>query len=423
MTKRPHIIGGILLSAALILSSCGSDDDADDGAAPAATDEAPAATDEAPAATDEAPAATDAAPAATDAAPAETATEAGGSSDVVAAAQAIIDAAKEIPSSSDLGDPIDVTALAGELIVSIPIDAGLEFYQVGENAMQTIAEAAGLTYETFPTDGSPTSFQQAFAQAIAKDAGAILLNGPLPETLEPQIEEAAAAGIPVIPVHLSDQSEPVLDITPYEAFAPFNLGAELSALYAVTDLGGEPVKALVLEASGTGPSDGMVQAIRDVLANQAPEGSEVVESLNIQVPEWATDIQPAVQSALLANPDINAVIPIYDSMALFAIPGIEQAAADRNLGVYSFNGTPAVLNLIQDGIMRSNVAESPDWVAYVNLDTAFRAMLGVPPIEKVSGPVRLIDASNVAETGNPPEAGLGFGDEFPSAYMQLWGLA
>jgi ribose transport system substrate-binding protein len=408
MKKRPHIIGGILLSAALIISSCGSDDDAaDDGVVPADTEAAAPTDTDASGDTEEAPADT----------------EASGDSDVVAAAQAIVDAAKEIPSSSDLGDPIDVTALAGELIVSIPIDSKLEFYQVGENAMKTIAESAGLQYETFPTDGSPTSFQQGFAQAIAKGAGVILLNGPLPETLEPQIEDAIAAGIPVVPVHLSDQSEPALELTPWEAFAPFNLGAELSALYAVTDLGGEPVKALVIEASGTGPSDGMVQAIRDVLANQAPEGSEVVVSLNIQVPEWSTDIQPAVQSALLANPDINAVIPIYDSMALFAIPGIEQAAADRNLGVYSFNGTPAVLGLIKDGIMRSNAAESPDWVAYVNLDTAFRAMLDVPPIEKVSGPLRLIDASNVDETGNPPEAGKGFGDEFPDAYMQLWGLA
>ena len=110
-------------------------------------------------------------------------------------------------------------------------------------------------------------------------------------------------------------------------------------------------------------------------------------------------------------------------MALFAIPGIDQAAADKNLGVYSFNGTPAVLKLIQDGTtMRSDAAESPDWVSYVNLDTVFRAMLGADPIAKVSGPLRQIDKSNVDETGVPPESGKGFGNEFPSAYMKLWGL-
>ena len=381
MLKPALLVGGLFLSASLVLTGC---------ATQAATQEPAAGITDATA--------------------------------IVAAAQAEIDKYKEIPSTSDLGDAIDVASLKGKKIISLPIDSKLEFYQVGENSMKTIAEKAGLEYMTFPTDGSPTSFQQGFAQAIAEKAGAIILNGPLPENLAPQLKEAQAAGIPVVPVHISDQSEPVFETTPYEAFAPFNLGAKLSALYAVVDLKGEPVKALVLEASGTGPSDGMVKEINDTLAAMAPEGSEVVTSLNIQVPEWSTDIQPAVQSALLADPSINAVIPIYDSMALFAIPGIDQAAADRNLGVYSFNGTPAVMKLIKDGTMRSDAAENPDWVSYVNLDTVFRAMLGVDPIAKVSGPLRLIDASNVDETGVPPESGKGFGDTFPDAYVKLWGL-
>lgn len=341
---------------------------------------------------------------------------------IVEAAQAEIDKYKEVPSAEDLGEPIDVTELAGKTIFSIPIDSKLEFYQVGEQSMKAIAEEAGLQYTTFPSDGTPTSFQQGFAQAIAQNAGVILLNGPLPETLAPQIEEATAAGIQVVPLHLSDQSEAPLELTPWEAYAPFNLGARLATLYSVVELDGEPVKALVIEASGTGPSDGMVQTIKDTLANEAPAGSEVVATINSQVPVWSTEIQPAVQSALLKDPSINAVIPIYDSMALFAIPGIEQAAADRNIGVYSFNGTPAVLDLIQNGVMRANVAENPDWVSYVNLDTAFRAMLGVDPIPQVSGPVRVMDASNVAEAGTPAQSGKGFGDAYPAAYMKLWGL-
>ena len=232
MSKRPLIVGALALSAALVLSGCASGS-SDSGGSVDPTDSAA----------------------------------------VVAAAQKVIDTYKEIPSTSDLGDAIDVASLAGKKIISLPIDSKLEFYQVGENSMKAIAEEAGLEYMTFPTDGSPTSFQQGFALAIAEKAGAIILNGPLPETLAPQLAEAKAAGIPVVPVHISDQSEPVLPETPYEAFAPFNLGARLSALYSVIDLKGEPVKALVLEASGTGPSDGMVATITETLATEAPAGS------------------------------------------------------------------------------------------------------------------------------------------------------
>lgn len=400
MRKRPLLIAVPAISAALLLAGCGGSSSSSETSSAAAEPASASA-----AASEEASAAASAA-----------------ATDVVAAAQAAIDAAKQVPSTDNLGEPIDVTALAGKTIYSIPIDAKLEFYQVGQEAMKKIAEEAGLEYITFPADGTPTSFQQGFAQAIAAEAGAILLDGPLPENLVPQIEEANAAGIPVIPLHLSDKSEPVLDITPYEAFAPFNDGAKLATQYAIAELGGEPVKALVIEASGTGPSAGMVQTITDTLANEAPEGSEVVTVINSQVPQWSTEIQPAVQSALLADPSINAVIPIYDSMALFAVPGIQQAAADRNIGVYSFNGTPAVMKMIKDGVVRMDAAENPDWVAYVNLDTAFRAMLGADPIPAVSGPLRVIDASNVDETGNPPESGKGFGDAYPQAYKTLWGL-
>ena len=388
MRKRSLLLGVPAFCAALLLTGCGS------SSTPSSS--APSATG------------------------APSASSSGNSA--VAAAQAIIDEAKKVPGTSDLGAAIDVKQLAGKTIYSIPIDSKLEFYQVGEVAMKAIAEKAGLKYITFPADGTPTSFQQGFAQAIAAKAGAILLNGPLPETLAPQIADATAAGIPVIPLHLSDKSATPRTITPYEAFAPFNDAAKLATLYSVVDLKGAPVKALVIEASGTGPSAGMVQKIKDTLASSGPAGSSVVAEINSQVPQWSTEIQPAVQSALIKDPSINAVIPIYDSMALFAIPGITQAASGRGIGVYSFNGTPAVMKMIKDGVMKADVAENPDWVAYVNLDTAFRGMLKSGPIAGVSGPLRVIDASNVDETGTPPESGKGFGSDYPGAYMKLWGL-
>lgn len=343
------------------------------------------------------------------------------SDDLVAAARAACDAGKALPATTDIGASFDAKPLAGQTIYSIPIDSKLEFYQVGEEAMRGVAEKAGVELITFPSDGTQTSYQQGFQQAINAGAGAILLNGPLPETLAPQLEEALAAGIPVVPVHVTDSTGQSVAGVTYEAFAPFNASAALMTYCAIADLDGAPLNALVIEASETGPSAGMVETIQSVIASSAPAGS-VATVINSPVTKWATDIQPAVQSALIADPNINVMLPIYDSMALFAAPGIEQAAPDRNIGIYTFNGTPAVMALIPDGVVRVDIAENPDWVAYVNIDTAFRAMLKVPPTPQASGPIRAIDAGNVAETGNPPQIGKGFGDEYPAAYLKLWGL-
>jgi len=341
-----------------------------------------------------------------------------------AKAAALLAACKQVPAATSLGTPINVKSLKGKTIMSIPIDSKLEFYQVGEQAMSKIANQVGLKYETFPSDGTITSEQQGIEQAIATHVGVILLNGPLPKNLAPQIKQAVAAGIQVIPLHLTDKSQPNASAAlKYEAFAPFNEGAARATDAAIADLKGQPVHALVLSASDTGPNNGMVGTISNELAKYAPAGSSVAANINSQVANWSTEIQPAVQSALLKDPSINAVIPIYDSMALFAIPGIKQAAANRNIGVYSFNGTPAVMAMIKDGTMRMDAAENPDWVAHVNLDTAFRAMLKAAPIKGESGPLRCIDASNVAQTGTPPQANKGFGNSYDKAYLKLWGLA
>ncbi|WP_433502632.1 sugar ABC transporter substrate-binding protein [Pseudonocardia halophobica] len=338
------------------------------------------------------------------------------------AAQQTVDAAKAVPGTEDLGPAIDVSSLRGKTIYSIPIDSKAEFYQAGEQAMRGVAEKAGVTLVTFPSDGTQTSYQQGIAQAINAGAAAILLNGPLPSTLGPQIDAATKAGIPVVPLHISDKGSPVTPGLKYEAFAPFNEAAHLMALAAVAGQKGAPVHALIIQSSETGPAKGMVDTMQKALADEAPAGSGA-EVINVAVPQWSQQIQSQVQSALLKNPNINAVLPIYDSMALYAAPGIKQAAGGRSVPIYTFNGTPSILKMVQDGQVAMDAAENPDWVAYVNIDVAFRAMLGAEPVPAESGPLRVIDASNVAETGTPPQSGKGFGDEYGPAFLKMWGLA
>jgi len=341
-----------------------------------------------------------------------------------AAAQKVVDAAKAVPTASNLGSAIDVSKLKGKTIYSIPIDSKAEFYAYGEKAMKEVAAKAGVNFVTFPADGTQTSYQQGIQQAINANAGAILLNGPLPATLGPQIDAAKNAGIPVVPLHLSDKDGPGSKGLKYEAFAPFNEGASLMTQYAIANLKGVPVHALVIQASETGPSAGMVDTITKTLQDAGPSGSSATV-VNAPVAQWSTQVQGQVQSALLKDPKINAVLPIYDSIALYAEAGIKQAASTRDVGIYTFNGTPSILKLItgEQSSVVTDVAENPDWVAYVNIDVAFRAMLGADPIKGESGPVRLINKSNVSDTGNPPTSGKGFGDQYQQAYLKLWGIA
>ena len=60
---------------------------------------------------------------------------------------------------------------------------------------------------------------------------------------------------------------------------------------------------------------------RAKLAANCPN-CKIVQEINVGVTEWATKIQPAVQSAVQAHPEVNVIIPIYDSMSQFVVPAL-----------------------------------------------------------------------------------------------------
>src|SRR5690606_9693418 len=131
--------------------------------------------------------------------------------------------------------------------------------------------------------------------------------------------------------------------------------------------------------------------------------------------------QTQVQSSLTADPKLNWVIPLFDSMSQFVTAGITSTGRTK-VRVATFNGTPSVLKMIQDGdILAMDAGESPDWLGHANMDQAFRLMSGMDPVEQ-NTPMRLFDDENVDESGTPPELGKGYGDEYVAGYQKLWGL-
>ncbi|RWI87941.1 hypothetical protein [Mesorhizobium sp.] len=55
-----------------------------------------------------------------------------------------------------------------------------------------------------------------------------------------------------------------------------------------------------------------------------------VQYLNVPVTDWATHMKSTVQAALLRDPSINYILPIYDGMAQSIVPAVELTqSADR----------------------------------------------------------------------------------------------
>jgi ribose transport system substrate-binding protein len=110
------------------------------------------------------------------------------------------------------------------------------------------------------------------------------------------------------------------------------------------------------------------------LAKRCPSCKTTV--IDVPAADWGTKMQSSVQSALLKDPGVNYVIPLYDSASQFVVPAILSAGRPGKVKIASYNGTPFVLQMIQQNKgVGMDVAESLQWIAYANMDQALRLMV------------------------------------------------
>lgn len=346
----------------------------------------------------------------------------------VAAAAAAVEEGRQIPTFELDAPSFDASEAAGKKIFIVPLSSAIPFVQELSEEIKTTAESIGVNAFVFNNGGTPTEWSRGINQAIAQRSDAILLvSSPDPRLIVPALRSAKKAGIPVVVGHQyqngEDPEPEVEDFITATTTAPFNEGARLAVDAAVAQTG-EDTKVLILSSSELKPSDGMVESIKSQLAERCPECEST--TINIPANEWTSKIRPEVQSALAADPEINWVIPTFDSMSIGAQAGIMGAGRGGQVRIASFNGTADILEMVQKGdIVHSIVGESPAWLAWSMLDQTLRVLTGNEPTEGgfQATPIRLFDDTNIDEVGTPPDSAAGYGDDvFKEGYSELWGV-
>jgi ribose transport system substrate-binding protein len=345
------------------------------------------------------------------------------------AAKAAIEEGKQIPEFTLKAEPFDVSKARGKVVFNIPVSSTIPYVAAVDDEMKKVAEQQGVQFIQYENEGSPTQWAAGFEQGIRRNVDLIIMQaGNDPRLVIPQLRAAQRAGIPVLVSHLYQEGEgpgeDVADLITAYVAVPFHESGQLSVDYAVAESGCEGLSVLIITAEEVPPSNGIVNAMEEHLKMRCPDATS--RTVNVPVVDWGTKIRPEVQSALTSDPNINWVLPIYDSMSLGAEAGIR--ASGKGTGqvrIASYNGTPAILKLIQDGdIMAANMGENINWLGWANMDQAFRILADGPIIEDgvEETPLRVFDDSNVDETGVPPTPDEGYGDAYITGYSKLWGL-
>lgn len=359
----------------------------------------------------------------------EATTEAAGDA-AQAEAQAAIDAASAIPEFTLQADSFDVSKAKGKVLFNIPVASTIPYVAAVDAEMKKVADKVGVEFIQFENQGNPTQWAAGMDQAIERKVDLIVLQaGNDPRLLVPQLQRAKEAGIPVLVSHLYQNGttppDEVKDLITATVTVPFHEAAVLEADYAIAKTGCEKMNAVIITSKEVPPSDGIVGAMEGEIKRLCPDAK--TEVINVPVVDWGTKIAPETQSALTKDPNVTWVLPIYDSMSLGVEAGIRAAGkADGSVQIASYNGTPDILKLIQDGdVMAADMGENIGWLGYANMDQALRILAGAPPIAdgKEESPLRVFDDSNVAETGTPPTPDQGYGDAYIAGYEALWGLS
>lgn len=320
------------------------------------------------------------------------------------------------------GAPFDAKACAaGKKMLSIPNSSANPFLKGIIDRMKKAGAEVGLEVVEWENQGQPSQWVQGFEFAIRDKFDIIdLISGIDPGTVAPQVKAAKDAGVKVMTSHFYDPSfEQHPDVSSSLTIG-FNEIGKILGNWAIANTDGK-ANILTIVSREVPPTIPLTAGLDEVLKANCPD-CKIVQEINVGVTEWATKIQPAVQAALQANPDINVVIPIYDSMSQFVVPAMRLTGKAGTVKVATFNGTPFVLDFISQGVVDMNIGESLDWIAYATIDGHLRDACGMESPKALNVPFYIFDKNNVADAGSPAQFDTGYGDAYIAGFRKLWGL-
>jgi ribose transport system substrate-binding protein len=339
----------------------------------------------------------------------------------MAAAEALIAKHSQLPTFEAPGPAFDAKAcMKDKKMFVIPLTNANPFNAAISQGFVDAAAMVGFELRDWETQMDPAGWIQGINTATAEGFDLIDLQGGLPpEFLVPQITEARAAGVKVTATHNWDATtQKVPDFMDGAANTDYVTVGEIIAAWTMVKTGGK-VNAIVLGPDEITPTAPLRDAIIGYLKDNCPDCK--TQYINVPVNDWATKTQPAVQNALLADPTINYVLPVYDSMSQFIVPAIQIAGSSAK--IVSYNGTPFVLDMMRDGdIVEMNVGESLGWVGMAGTDADMRILCGLDPVTKLNTPAFIFSDENVATAGNPATFNDGYGDVHRAGFAKLWGV-
>ena len=98
-------------------------------------------------------------------------------------------------------------------------------------------------------------------------------------------------------------------------------------------------------------------------------------------------------------PNLSAIAVANDDMALGVIHAVQDAGATGKVIVVSVDGIPEALDAVKEGSLAGTIAQYPDAMAYLAIETMVKKLKGEAVPEKIDSPIKLITKDNLSDAG------------------------
>jgi ribose transport system substrate-binding protein len=312
--------------------------------------------------------------------------------------------------------PFAASQAAGKTVFNLPVSSHVPFNQDWEAAFAKILKGFGVKYINFPNQASPTEWVQGMQQAVNRKVDLINLQGTDPSLLGPQVAAANRAKIPVVANIVLNKTMPKPKTLAAVVRTDWGLIGELMADWMIWDTKGKG-NIVIVDSADIPIAKLISNPAKAEIKRYCPSCKVTV--VNVPVPEWTTKMQGAVQSALVKDPTVNYVMPLFDSEILWVIPAIKAAGMTGKVHIAASNGTAFAMKEMRTGdYLRADVAQNPSVLAHANADAVLRVLTGQKPLDNVPAPLRLFTKANVKDAG--PSGTGGFGAAYQKGYEKLW---
>lgn len=338
--------------------------------------------------------------------------------DALAEATARVQLALLEPTVIGQEEPLVVAAPAGKNVTFL--ECGVEICNVIGNEVDDAAELLGWDVTRTPQGTTPEEILGAWDIALnaSPTPDAIITSGVPSVLIQPKLDEAAAAGIPVVdyasgsPTGTAGVTVDVLPVGDNEE------RGFLMADWAAVETEGN-AKVLFLNVPDYLVIDAGAQAFSSRLSEICPDTCST-EILDFAATDIGTKIPQDTVSYLQRNPDTNIIVYGFDDMGLGVAEAIQAAGLQDQVSAIGQGGGVATIDAIgNDRVQVATVPQGMGQLGWSSMDALARIFSNTPldSITSRSGlPIWLQTKETLTET---PWMGSRSPD-YRETYSQLW---